>query len=108
MSQLSFAAIILAAGSGTRMKSAMPKVMHPIAGWPMIAYPLEALRPLSPAATLVVIAPRMDQVAATVAPADTGVAIGYAQATPTTENQIATILRRFWRRIDRSRLNRAR
>jgi UDP-N-acetylglucosamine pyrophosphorylase len=47
MSQPSFAAIILAAGSGTRMKSAMPKVMHPIAGRPMITYPLEALRPLS-------------------------------------------------------------
>ena len=44
MSQLSFAAIILAAGSGTRMKSVIPKVMHPIAGRPMIAYPLEALR----------------------------------------------------------------
>ena len=32
MSQSRFAAIILAAGNGTRMKSAMPKVMHPIAG----------------------------------------------------------------------------
>jgi bifunctional UDP-N-acetylglucosamine pyrophosphorylase/glucosamine-1-phosphate N-acetyltransferase len=70
MSQSPFAAVILAAGSGTRMKSAMPKVMHPIAGRPMIAYPVEALRPLSPAATLVVIGPRMEQVAATVAPAE--------------------------------------
>jgi bifunctional UDP-N-acetylglucosamine pyrophosphorylase/glucosamine-1-phosphate N-acetyltransferase len=70
MSQLSLAAIILAAGSGTRMKSALPKVMHPIAGRPMIAYPLEALRPLSPAATLVVIGPRMENVAATVTPAE--------------------------------------
>ena len=41
MSQCRFAAIILAAGSGTRMKSAMPKVMHPIAGQPMIAHLLE-------------------------------------------------------------------
>jgi bifunctional UDP-N-acetylglucosamine pyrophosphorylase/glucosamine-1-phosphate N-acetyltransferase len=70
MSQPSFAAVILAAGSGTRMKSAMPKVMHPIAGRPMIAYPLEALRPLSPAATLVVIGSRMESVAAIVAPAE--------------------------------------
>src|ERR1700720_2255500 len=70
MSQSPFAAVILAAGSGTRMKSAMPKVMHPIAGRPMIAYPLEALRPLSPAATLVVIGPRMESVAAIVAPAE--------------------------------------
>ena len=46
MSQSAFAAIILAAGSGTRMKSAMPKVMHPIAGRPMIAHLLDALKPL--------------------------------------------------------------
>jgi bifunctional UDP-N-acetylglucosamine pyrophosphorylase/glucosamine-1-phosphate N-acetyltransferase len=70
MSQSPFAAVILAAGSGTRMKSAMPKAMHPVAGRPMIAYPLEALRPLSPAATLVVIGPRMESVAASVAPAE--------------------------------------
>ncbi|MGA7259342.1 MAG: bifunctional UDP-N-acetylglucosamine diphosphorylase/glucosamine-1-phosphate N-acetyltransferase GlmU [Stellaceae bacterium] len=70
MSQPPFAAIILAAGSGTRMKSALPKIMHPIAGRPMIDYPLEALRPLSPVATLVVIGPRMENVAATVAPAE--------------------------------------
>ena len=40
MSQSRFAAIILAAGEGTRMKSAIPKVMHPIAGQPMIAHVL--------------------------------------------------------------------
>jgi bifunctional UDP-N-acetylglucosamine pyrophosphorylase / glucosamine-1-phosphate N-acetyltransferase len=71
MSQSPFAAVVLAAGSGTRMKSAMPKVMHAIAGRPMIAYPLEALRPLSPAATVVVIGPRMESVAGIVAPAET-------------------------------------
>lgn len=36
------AAIILAAGHGTRMKSAMPKVMHPIAGRPMINHLIAA------------------------------------------------------------------
>jgi bifunctional UDP-N-acetylglucosamine pyrophosphorylase / glucosamine-1-phosphate N-acetyltransferase len=70
MSQLPFAAVILAAGSGTRMKSAMPKVMHPIAGQPMIAHLLDALHPLSPIATVVVIGPRMDAVARIVAPAE--------------------------------------
>jgi bifunctional UDP-N-acetylglucosamine pyrophosphorylase / glucosamine-1-phosphate N-acetyltransferase len=70
MSQSPFAAVILAAGSGTRMKSAMPKVMHPIAGRPMILYPLEVLRPLSPAATFVVIGTRMESVARIVAPAE--------------------------------------
>src|SRR6267142_2734725 len=70
MSQCRFAAIILAAGSGTRMKSAMPKVMHPIAGQSMIAYLLGELQPLTPAATIVVIGPRMSDVARAVAPAE--------------------------------------
>jgi bifunctional UDP-N-acetylglucosamine pyrophosphorylase/glucosamine-1-phosphate N-acetyltransferase len=69
MSQSPFAAVILAAGSGTRMRSATPKVMHPIAGQPMIAHLLDALRPLSPAATIVVIGPQMESVARIVAPA---------------------------------------
>ena len=34
-------AIILAAGEGTRMKSVLPKVLHPICGRPMIAYALD-------------------------------------------------------------------
>ncbi len=35
-------AIILAAGLGTRMKSALPKAMHPIAGRPMLAHLIES------------------------------------------------------------------
>src|SRR5499427_4607213 len=70
MSQSPFAAIILAAGSGTRMKSALPKVMHPLAGRPMIAYLMDALRPPSPAATVVVVGPGMDGVARIVVPAE--------------------------------------
>jgi len=70
MSRPAFAAIILAAGSGTRMNSAIPKVMHPLAGRPMIAHLLEALKPLAPAATVVVIGPRMEAVTRLVAPAD--------------------------------------
>src|SRR5271169_385073 len=71
MSQSGFAAIILAAGSGTRMQSAIPKVMHPVAGRPMIAHLLEALRPLAPAATVAVIGPQMEAVARLVEPAQT-------------------------------------
>ncbi|HEV2100248.1 MAG TPA: bifunctional UDP-N-acetylglucosamine diphosphorylase/glucosamine-1-phosphate N-acetyltransferase GlmU, partial [Stellaceae bacterium] len=69
MSQSGFAAIVLAAGSGTRMKSAIPKIMHPVAGRPMIAHLLAALNPLQPAATIVVIGPRMEVVARLVEPA---------------------------------------
>ena len=32
--------VILAAGEGTRMRSALPKVLHPICGRPMILWPL--------------------------------------------------------------------
>ena len=39
-------AIILAAGKGTRMKSDLPKVMHNVAGKPMIAWIIEALAPV--------------------------------------------------------------
>ncbi len=35
-------AVVLAAGKGTRMKSATPKVLHAIAGRPMIHYPVRA------------------------------------------------------------------
>lgn len=40
----SLAAIVLAAGKGTRMKSGLIKVLHPIAGLPMIAWPVAAAR----------------------------------------------------------------
>ena len=38
------AAVILAAGKGTRMRSARPKVLHPLCGRPMLYYPLESAR----------------------------------------------------------------
>jgi len=34
--------IVLAAGQGTRMKSALPKVLHPVLGRPMVCYPVQA------------------------------------------------------------------
>ena len=37
-------AVILAAGMGTRMKSALPKVLHPVAGKPMLLHVVDALK----------------------------------------------------------------
>jgi len=69
MTEARFAAIVLAAGEGTRMRSAQPKVLHEIAGRPMLAHVLAALAPLGPAATVVVVGPGMDAVAKAAAPA---------------------------------------
>src|SRR3569623_1284075 len=41
---MSKAAVILAAGQGTRMKSALPKVLHKVAGLPMLGHVITALR----------------------------------------------------------------
>jgi bifunctional UDP-N-acetylglucosamine pyrophosphorylase/glucosamine-1-phosphate N-acetyltransferase len=49
----------------------VPKVLHEIAGRPMIAHVLAALAPLSPAETVVVLGQRQDAVAKAVAPAKT-------------------------------------
>ena len=67
------AAIVLAAGKGTRMKSDLPKVLHKIAGRSMIGHVLAALAPLRPERQVVVISPGQDDVAAAVAPVSTAV-----------------------------------
>lgn len=59
---IKFSSIILAAGKGTRMKSALPKVMHRLAGAPLISHVLAAVSPLSPEKIIAVIAPDMDMV----------------------------------------------
>ncbi|HEX3862214.1 MAG TPA: bifunctional UDP-N-acetylglucosamine diphosphorylase/glucosamine-1-phosphate N-acetyltransferase GlmU [Stellaceae bacterium] len=71
MSRSGFAAIILAAGEGTRLKSARPKVLHEIAGQAMVRHVIDALAPLEPAATVVVLGHDMAAVAKAVAPAAT-------------------------------------
>jgi bifunctional UDP-N-acetylglucosamine pyrophosphorylase/glucosamine-1-phosphate N-acetyltransferase len=47
--------LVLAAGKGTRMKSALPKVLHRVAGTPMVDYVLGAAASLSPRSVSVVI-----------------------------------------------------
>jgi bifunctional UDP-N-acetylglucosamine pyrophosphorylase / glucosamine-1-phosphate N-acetyltransferase len=82
MSSQRVAAIILAAGKGTRMKSDLPKVMHRVAGRTMIRHVLDAAAPLAPVRTIVVLAPGMDAVAKEVAAQEAGGAQIAIQATP--------------------------
>ncbi len=56
--------VILAAGKGTRMKSDLPKVLHPIAHAPMLAHAMGAASHLSPDRTVVVAGHGFDQVKA--------------------------------------------
>ena len=54
------AAVVLAAGGGTRMKSGFPKVLHPAAGRPLIVHVLAAVEPLGLDAHYAVISNRIE------------------------------------------------
>ena len=59
-------AVILAAGQGTRMRSNLPKVLHPLSGKPLIEYSLDAVKGLTASAPVVVIGHGADSVRKTV------------------------------------------
>ena len=52
---MSLEIVILAAGQGTRMRSALPKVLHPVAGKPMLGHVIDTARALQPQRIHVVI-----------------------------------------------------
>ena len=58
------AVIVLAAGQGTRMKSALPKVVHPLSGLSMIGHALRAAHGLDPEHLVAVVRHQRDVVAA--------------------------------------------
>ncbi len=61
---MAIAAIILAAGQGTRMKSALPKVLHKVAGLPMLGHVIKAVRGAGAERIVVVTAPAGEEVRA--------------------------------------------
>jgi bifunctional UDP-N-acetylglucosamine pyrophosphorylase/glucosamine-1-phosphate N-acetyltransferase len=71
MSNQPIAAVILAAGKGTRMKSARPKVLHEIAGKSLVGHLLAATDQLGAQRSVVVVGPDMDSVTQAVAPVPT-------------------------------------
>ncbi len=82
--------IILAAGKGTRMKSSLPKVLHPLLGRPMLRYALQAMHEATGQKPVVVVGHEAERVRAVFAeqaefaeqspPLGTGDAVRAAQA----------------------------
>lgn len=62
------AVVVLAAGAGTRMKSALPKVLHPLANRPMLRHVLDNVAALKPARVVGIVAPGARDVVAAFAP----------------------------------------
>ncbi len=52
--------LIMAAGEGTRMRSSVPKVLHPVCGRPMIAWPVVAAREAGAGRIAVIVSPDRD------------------------------------------------
>lgn len=73
MSDHRIAAVILAAGKGTRMKSARPKVLHEVGNLSLIGHILAALTPMAPDRLAVVVGPDMEMLSDAVAPVPTAV-----------------------------------
>src|SRR3954465_8072372 len=67
------AVVVLAAGAGPRMKSSLPKVLHPVAGMPMLSHVLATVARLKPARVVGVVAPGARTVASAFAPHPTAV-----------------------------------
>ena len=66
--------VVLAAGAGSRMHSAQPKVLHPLLGRPMALWTLDAARLAGVASSVVVLSPATEALRAEL-PAETLVAV---------------------------------
>jgi bifunctional UDP-N-acetylglucosamine pyrophosphorylase/glucosamine-1-phosphate N-acetyltransferase len=67
--------VILAAGTGKRMRSALPKVLHPLAGRPLLSHVLDVARSLDPTRLVVVIGHGADKVQSAVGAPDVQFAV---------------------------------
>jgi bifunctional UDP-N-acetylglucosamine pyrophosphorylase/glucosamine-1-phosphate N-acetyltransferase len=52
--------LVLAAGEGTRMRSSLPKMLHPVCGRPMVAWPISAAREAGADRVAVIVSPKHD------------------------------------------------
>src|SRR5580693_3624484 len=70
MTNSDFVIVILAAGKGTRLKSALAKVLHRAGGRPLVEHVVRACQPLKPREIVAVVGHQAEDVTATVAPLD--------------------------------------
>ncbi len=68
---MSLAVVILAAGEGTRMKSSLPKVLHPLSGKPLVTYALETAQALTDTPPVLIVGHGAEEVKDTVGDAAT-------------------------------------
>ncbi|WP_118181966.1 bifunctional UDP-N-acetylglucosamine diphosphorylase/glucosamine-1-phosphate N-acetyltransferase GlmU [Paraburkholderia phosphatilytica] len=93
--------VILAAGTGKRMRSALPKVLHPLAGRPLLSHVLDTARTLNPTRLIVVVGHGADAVKQAVGAPDVQFALqeqqlgtGHAvqQALPLVDPSVPTLV----------------
>ncbi|AVX19268.1 UDP-N-acetylglucosamine pyrophosphorylase [Carboxydocella sporoproducens DSM 16521] len=89
------AAVILAAGKGTRMKSRLPKVLHPVGGQPMVSHVMAACRTAGAQPVVLVIGHGAEQVQATLGPEQVYVEQKEQLGTGHAVMQAETVLRDF-------------
>lgn len=89
------AAIVLAAGEGTRMRSSRPKVLHTLAGRTFLSRVLAAVQGLDPGRTAVVVRHQADLVAAAALEADPGAVIVRQDDVPGTGRAVQCAIRQL-------------
>lgn len=98
---MSLAVVILAAGKGTRMRSALPKVIHRLSGFPMLAHVIKAAKSLEPESIHIVYGHGGEQVKQAVGDVDLhwveqkeqlGTGHAVAQAIPAISEEVVLVL----------------
>ncbi|MBX9471504.1 bifunctional UDP-N-acetylglucosamine diphosphorylase/glucosamine-1-phosphate N-acetyltransferase GlmU [Microcella sp.] len=92
MTDSRLAIVVLAAGQGTRMKSQTPKVLHGLAGIPLIGHVLATARALEPAHLVTVVRHERDRVAAAISELDAHAIIADQDEVPGTGRAVEAAL----------------